>query len=142
LPDILTVDPGFLIQVELAHEEGTERLEFVIVPDEQADFSAGFLGASTPLAQAILGKPVDSTVPYAVGDARSVCVLSISKTDKNPPQDTAARREESLRRAVEQSDKTNAMIFASSFSGKWGDYDPEGIETWDKDKGKDKEEGS
>ncbi len=134
MSDILTVDPGFLIQVELAHEEGTERLEFVIVPDEQADFSAGFLGASTPLAQAILGKSVDSLVPYTVGDACSVRVLSISKTDKTPPMDTAARREERLRQAIEQSDKTNAMIFASSFSGKWGDYDPEGIETWDKKK--------
>jgi hypothetical protein len=134
LPDILTVDPGFLIQVELAHEDGMERLEFVIVPDEQADFSAGFLGAGTPLAQAIMGKPVDSLVPYSEGDARSVRVLSISETDKVPPQDTKARREELLRQAIEQSDRTNAMIFASSFSGKWGDYDPEGIETWDKKK--------
>jgi len=24
------------------------------------------------------------------------------------------------------------MIFASSYNGKWGDYDPEGIESWDK----------
>jgi len=23
------------------------------------------------------------------------------------------------------------MIFASSFSGKWGDYDPQGIEKWE-----------
>ncbi len=131
MSDLPTVEPGLLIQVELTFEDGTERLEFVIVPDEQADFSAGFLGAGTPLAQSILGKQVDSLVPYSVGDARSVRILSISKTDKTPPKDAAARREERLRQAIEQSDRTNAMIFASSFSGKWGDYDPQGIEKWD-----------
>jgi hypothetical protein len=26
---------------------------------------------------------------------------------------------------------TNATIFAPSFSGKWGDYDPQGIEKWE-----------
>jgi hypothetical protein len=36
-----------------------------------------------------------------------------------------------MRQAVEQADRTNAMNFASSFSGKWGDYDPQGIEKWD-----------
>jgi hypothetical protein len=128
---VAVVEPGFLIQVELTFEEETERLEFVIVPDEQADFSAGFLGASTPLAQAISGKPVDSLIPYSAGDASSVRILSISSTDKTPPMDVVARREECLRQAIQQSDRTNAMIFASSFSGKWGDYDPEGIEAWE-----------
>ena len=130
MSDLPAVEPGLLIQVEMTFEDGTERLEFIIVPDEQADFSAGFLGASTPLAQAIQGKSIDNLIPYTVGDARSVRILSISKTDKTPPPDAAARREERLRQAIEQSDKTNAMIFASSFSGKWGDYDPQGIEAW------------
>jgi hypothetical protein len=26
--------------------------------------------------------------------------------------------------------RTNAEIFASSFSGKWGDYDPQGMAGW------------
>ena len=133
MSDLLTVKQGLLIQVELSFEGGTERLEFVIVPDDQADFSAGFLGVRTPLAQAILEKPVNEPIPYNVGDARSVLVLSISKTDKAPSQDVAARREERLRQAIEQSDRTNAMIFASSFSGKWGDYDPQGIEAWNEE---------
>jgi hypothetical protein len=131
MPDLSKVEPGLLIQIELICEGSLEQLEFIIVPDEQSDFSAGFLGAGTPLAQAILGKPVDEPIPYFVGDVRLVRVLSISKTDKALPQDIASRREERLRQAIEQSDRTNAMIFASSFSGKWGDYDPEGIEAWD-----------
>jgi hypothetical protein len=28
-------------------------------------------------------------------------------------------------------DQTNAINFASSFSGKWGDYDPAGVEKWE-----------
>ena len=133
MSDLFKVEPGYLVCIELTYESGVEQLEFIIVPDEQADFSAGFLGASTPLAQAILEKPAGELVPYLVGDARSVRVLSVSKTDKVPPKDVADRREERLRQVIQQSDRTNAMIFASSFSGKWGDYDPQGIAGWDEE---------
>jgi hypothetical protein len=139
------VQPGLSVQVEIAYHPGAEpekeRLEFVIVPDELADFSAGFLGQGTPLAQAILGEPVGRTVPYFTGDALSVSILSASETSKAPDQETAARRQERLRQALEQSDRTSAMIFASSFSGKWGDYDPQGIEKWDPDKPDEGENG-
>ncbi len=124
------------MQVEIAYHPGAElekeRLELVIVPDELADFSAGFLGQGTLLAQAILGEPVGRSVPYFAGDAQSVTILSASPTSKTPDQETTARRQERMRQAVEQSDRTSAMIFASSFSGKWGDYDPQGIEQWNK----------
>ena len=133
----LTVQPGLLVQVEIAFRPGAEvekeRLEFVIVPDELADFPAGFLGQGTPLAQAILGEPVGRSVPYFTGDALSVTILSASPTSRVPSQETAARRQERYRQALEQSDRTSAMIFASSFSGKWGDYDPQGIEKWEAD---------
>jgi len=133
----LTVQPGLLVQVEIAYQPGAElekeRLEFVIVPDELADFPAGFLGQGTPLAQAILGEPVGQVVPYFSGDAQSVTILSASPTSMTPSQETAARRQERYRQALEQSDRTSAMIFASSFSGKWGDYDPQGIEKWETD---------
>jgi hypothetical protein len=139
------VQPGLSVQVEIAYHPGsepeTERLEFVIVPDELADFPAGFLGQGTPLAQAILGEPVGRTVPYFTGDALSVTILSASQTSRAPDQETAARRQERLRRALEQSDRTSAMIFASSFSGKWGDYDPQGIEKWDPDAPTEDEKG-
>jgi hypothetical protein len=131
MSDLFKVEPGILVRIELTYEFSIEQLEFIIVPDDQADFSAGFLGVGTPLAQAILDKTVGSQVPYMVGDASSVRVLSISKTDKVPSQDVVGRREERKRQVIEQSDRTSAMIFASSFSGKWGDYDPQGIEAWD-----------
>jgi hypothetical protein len=134
----LLVQSGLSVQVEITYTPGSdpekERLEFVIVPDEQADFKAGFLGQGTPLAQAILGEPVGRVVPYFTGDALSVTILSAVPTSKAPRQDTAARRQEAYRQAVEQSDRTNAMIFASSFSGKWGDYDPGGVEKWEERK--------
>lgn len=131
------VQPGLLVQVEIAYHPGAEvekeRLEFVIVPDELADYPAGFLGQGTPLAQAILGEPVGSVVPYFAGDALSVTILSASPTSKTPSQEIAVRRQERYRQALEESDRTSAMIFASSFSGKWGDYDPQGIEKWEAD---------
>ena len=131
----ITVQPGLQVQVEIAYTPGAEiekeRLEIVIVPDELADFPAGFLGQGTPLAQAILGEPLGRVVSYFTGDALSVTILSITTTSKIPNPETALRRQERYRQALEQSDRTNAMIFASSFSGKWGDYDPQGIEKWD-----------
>ncbi len=95
-----TVQPGLSVRVEIAYQSGAEleneQLEFVIVPDELADFPAGFLGQGTPLAQAILGEPVGRSVPYFTGDALSVTILSASPTSKAPDQDTAARRQERL----------------------------------------------
>jgi hypothetical protein len=131
-PEPDTVQPGLLVEVEITYQSEQERRQVVIVPDEQADYAAGFLGAGTPLAQAILGEKVGSLVPYFSGDAISVRILSIAAAGKAPGEDIAARRQQALRQAVEQSDRTNAMIFAASFSGKWGDYDPQGIEKWEK----------
>ncbi len=128
-----TVKLYTFVQVELVCETGVERLEFDIVPDDQADFPRGFLGENTPLAQAILSQPAGKEVPYRQGDALAVKILSVRDSTSLPGEDIAARRQETVRRAVEQSDRTNAMIFASSFSGKWGDYDPQGIAGWEKE---------
>ena len=129
-PPIITLD--LLVRIEITYESEVEQLEVVIVPDEQADFAAGFLGEGTELARAILDEPVGSLVPYFVGDARSVRILSAEPTDKRPRGDAATRRQATTDKAVQQSDRTSAMMFASSFSGKWGDYDPQGIEEWNK----------
>jgi hypothetical protein len=119
---------GAQVEIELLGESGQpERLSFDIVPDRSADFSRGFLGESTPLAKAILGHPAGSVVPYQAEDITHVRILSVKPSRQAPPKDIAARREETIRKAVEDSDRTNAMIFASSFSGKWGDYDPTGF---------------
>jgi hypothetical protein len=44
---------------------------------------------------------------------------------------SAARRQEVIDKAVSESDRTNALNFASSFSSKWGGYEPAGIEDWE-----------
>jgi hypothetical protein len=127
------VQVGCEVLVELITETGVERLQFDIVLDEYADFARGFLGAQTPLARAVLGQPVGAEVPYCQGDVVAVKVLTAAPSSRAPQADVAERRQEVTRKAVEQSDMTSAMIFASSFSGKWGDYDPKGIEHWESD---------
>ena len=118
---------GTHVTLELITESGeVEQLEFDLVPDRSADFARGFLGESTPLAQAILGQPAGSTVLYQNADIRAVRILAVTP-GKAVPEDAEARRQETLRKAVRQSDATNAILFASSFSGKWGDYDPTGL---------------
>jgi hypothetical protein len=123
----LKVSLGMHVVVDLVFQDGVDRLEFELVPDDQADFSHGFLGIGTPLAQAILDRPAHSVIPYQVNDGREVHIISVSPSQKNPAEDARKRHEEVIRKAIDHSDRTNAMIFASSFSGKWGDYDPTGF---------------
>ena len=60
LPEIVQI--GQRVIVELIDQEGRrEQLALDVVPDDAADFASGFLGAGTPLAQAILGS---SRRPY------------------------------------------------------------------------------
>lgn len=118
---------GTHVVLDLVHEEGVDRLELDVVEDDQADFPRGFLGISTPLAQAILGLAAHQRVAYRVGDGREVRVIGVSPSQAAPTEDVKARRQEVIRKAIDHSDRTNAMIFASSFSGKWGDYDPTGF---------------
>jgi hypothetical protein len=119
---------GTHVTIELITEGGeTEQLEFDLVPDRSADFARGFLGESTPLAQAILGQPVGRPLLYQNADIRAVRIMAVNPS-RAMPEDAEARRQETLRKAVRQSDATNAILFASSFSGKWGDYDPTGLD--------------
>ena len=123
---------GSHVLVELLDASGeAQPLEFDIVPDQAADFSHGYLGLSTPLAQAILEKPAGVTVPYRQADILQVRILSVAPSTSLPIADLAQQREEAARKALQQVQQTSAMIFASSFSGKWGDYDPDGIAHWE-----------
>ena len=127
-----TVQPGTHVVVELLDAHGeSEQLEFDLVPDQAAEFSRGYLGAGTPLALAILNKPAGATVAYRQADIRQVRILSIKAASGLFIDDLTQQREKAARKAQEQVQRTNAILFASSFSGKWGDYDPEGIEHWD-----------
>lgn len=118
------VSVGKHVEIQLVHANGVDELAFDIVTDDQADFARGYLGEGTPLAQAILGHSAGSTLPYNAGDTTEVRIIQVGPAASPPPGDVQARRDAVIRRAIDQSDRTNAMIFASSFSGKWGDYDP------------------
>jgi hypothetical protein len=126
------VQLGSHVLVELLDSSGeTQQLEFDLVPDESADFSRGYLGLSTPLAKTILNQPAGALIPYRQADILSVKILSLTPPASLPLADLAQQREEAARKALQQVQQTSAMIFASSFSGKWGDYDPEGITHWE-----------
>ena len=134
-PKIYLADLGMKVSLELVMLEGSEKLNLEIVPDDYADFTLGYLGIGTPLAQTILGKKAGDSIPYLVEGGIEVRILEVFPSQKSPPKEVAERRQATIQKAIDQSDHTNAVMFASSFSGKWGDYDPGAItdETGDKE---------
>jgi hypothetical protein len=118
---------GTHVEVELIDEAGErERLEFDLVPDKQADFANGFLGESTPLAQAILGQSAGSVVAYRVGDIVKVSILTVTSDARVPVEDVAAKRQAVVQQVVAESNRISDMVFALAVGSKWGDYDPGG----------------
>jgi len=125
--DLQLVTVGTHVEVELIDEAGaSERLTFDLVPDKQADFAHGFLGASTPLAQAILGQTAGSVVAYRVGDVVKVSVLTVTPEAWVPVEDVAAKRQAVIQQVVAESHRISDMVFALAVGSKWGDYDPGG----------------
>jgi hypothetical protein len=119
---------GTHVEVELIDEAGaSERLVFDLVPDRQADFASGFLGESTPLAQAILGKTAGCVVPYRVGDVVEASILTVTLDARVPVEDVAAKRQAVIQQAVAESERISDMVFALAVGSKWGDYDPGGV---------------
>ncbi len=119
---------GMHVAVELVGESGEEeRLELDIVPDDEADFSAGFLGISTPLSRAMLGRRAGNVVRYRAGDIREIRILSVAASARPSNEDVAATREAILQKAVNKSDMADTVRFALSVDTKWGGYDPSGI---------------
>jgi len=120
---------GRHVDVELIFENGdVDRLELDVVADNEADFENGFLGESTPLAKAIMGKMAGSMVPYRAGDIIQVRILSVAAELSSKPVDLSERREETTRKAAQDSDKISTVIYASSMNNKWGDMDPKLLE--------------
>lgn len=116
---------GRHVELELHYTDGeTEHLSLEVVADSAADFDRGFLGESTPLAKAIVGHTAGETLTYAAGTVR---ILSVTPSQTQAPEDASKRREETIQKAVRDSDRTSQILFASSFNGKWGDYDPDSI---------------
>jgi hypothetical protein len=111
--------------VELIDEMGVrESLAFDLVPDKQADFANGFLGAGTPLAQAVWGKGAGETVPCRLGDVIGVRVVSVTVAARVQEEDVAAKRQAVIQQAVAESERVSDMMFALAVGSKWGDYDP------------------
>ena len=98
-----------------------------IVFDESADFAHGFLGASTPLAKILLGEKAGNIIPYLKDDIFAIEILSVSPSTAKPPADTQEKRAVEMKKTIREVEHTSAVIFASSFSGKWGDYDPDSL---------------
>ncbi|HMN30699.1 MAG TPA: hypothetical protein PKE45_21280, partial [Caldilineaceae bacterium] len=114
---------GSQVEVELIDQEGgRERLTVVIVADEMADLDNGRLGEQTPLAKTILGRPVGSLLPYRVGELSQVKICRARRIAAPVAGAEAARRQAVLQKARHDAERTNAEMFAASYSGKWGDY--------------------
>ncbi len=125
---------GRHVELELKYQTAErERLSLDVVADKSADFDHGFLGESTPLAKAIMGRQAGEVVPYRAGDIVEVRILSVSAELSAQPEDLSQRREETERKAIRRSDHTSAVIYASSMNSKWGDYDPDGLKDEEED---------
>ena len=119
---------GTHVEVELIDEKGVrEPLAFDLVTDEQADFANGFLGAGTPLAQAIWDKSAGDIVAYRLGDVVSVRVVNVRVAERTQEEDVAAKRQAVIDQAVAESERISDMVFALAVGSKWGDYDPGGV---------------
>ena len=124
----LLVSNGCRVEINLLDRDGKrERLSFTIVPDESADFANGFLGESTPLAQIIMGEKSGIVIPYLKDDIFAIEILSVTPSTIKPPDDIAEKRQAMMEKTIREVEHTNAVVFASSFSGKWGDYDPDSL---------------
>jgi hypothetical protein len=108
-----------------------ESMSIDIVPAAAADIERGLVGANTPLAKAIRGKTAGTVVPYNLGDVTRVRVVRVSSSEIQESGEAARRRKDVLRRALTNAERTNAEMFAASFSGKWGDYTLDDAADWE-----------
>jgi hypothetical protein len=129
----LQVAVGTHVEVELVTKSGAREKEvFDIVPDSDADFAAGFLGAGTALAQAIMGQCADSRVPYTAADIVEVRILTVGPSVNAPSGEAKANRQAVIEEAVSRSELADTLRLALTVDVKWGDYDPDALEAnWD-----------
>jgi hypothetical protein len=117
------------VQLEMVFKSGeSERMSFLLVPDADAEYYSGFLGETTPLAKTILGRTAGVTVPYYRGDIQQVRILSVQPGSKTGASEAAAKRHLETEDAEEETARTNAMTFATTVEGKWGEYDADSLE--------------
>lgn len=127
--DRAQVGIGCHVVVELIDEQGgRETLAFDLVLENAADFGRGLLSVESPLGQAVRGKFEGSDVDYRMGDIRRVRIVSVGPAQHTADLDASARRQQVLAEARRKAERTNADMFASSFSGKWGDYNTDDMD--------------
>jgi len=120
---VITV--GCHVKLNLVDRQGKkDHLSLDIVTDEAADVERGFLGASTPLARALLGEKAGVVIPYLKDDIFAIEVLGVTGSTNRSPEGAAEKRQAQMMKTLREVEHTSAVMFASSFSGKWGDYDP------------------
>jgi Transcription elongation factor, GreA/GreB, C-term len=120
---VITV--GCHVELNLVDRQGKkDHLSLDIVTDEAADVERGFLGASTPLARVLLGEKAGEVIPYLKDDILAIEVLGVTGSTKRSPEDSQEKRQAQMMKTLREVEHTSAVMFASSFSGKWGDYDP------------------
>lgn len=121
----LKVGPGTSIKIKLlSHSGENEEIALHIVPDASADYERGYLGESTPLAKAIKGHTAGETVAYKMEELYAVKIISVSRSSDTQVEELAEERQARYEKVIRQAERLNAINFASSYSGKWGDYDP------------------
>ena len=127
MKDETLVAENMRVEIELRAKDKTrEKLNFVLVPDDAADFDKGRLGIGTPLAQTIFGHAANETLEYKRGDIVQVKILSV-QANMESSNASADERAETLRRARDKAELASMVSFALTFDSKWGDYDPEQI---------------
>lgn len=115
---------GVQVAVELIDERGnSETMSVDLVREEHADLDHDRLGMQTPLAKAIIGKKVGSLVNYRMGDIRQVRIISVRPSQLAALENTEEQRQAQLQKALATVERTNAEVFAASYTGKWGDYE-------------------
>ena len=115
---------GSRVIIEMVDASGdAEQMILTLVPDHAADYDAGLIGVSTPLAKAIRGKHAGAVVVYDVGDMVEIRIVDVSQGTAQLDDDRAARRQASYDEALRKAERTNAEMFASSYGSKWGGYE-------------------
>lgn len=133
--DAIQIWTGCRVAVELVNLDGSrEKMAFQIVPDTLSDFSRGYLGEGTRLAQALMGHRAGERLVYQADDIAEVAILGVELAESGPDESVAERREANIRKAQRQTELANMIAFAASFNSKWGDYDPQSLtDEWEKD---------
>lgn len=123
------VGMGCHVVVELIDGQGgRETLGFDLVQEKAADFARGLLSAESPLGAALRGKFEGMEFDYRMGDIQRVRIVSVGPAQLEAGADAAERRQAVLDEARRKAERTNADMFASSFSGKWGDYNTDDMD--------------